>query len=399
MEILTENQAILAKGYQSTGVWCGIKRAKKDLALFFSEQSASVAGVFTTNAVKGAPVLVCQEHLAYGCGRAIVINSGNANTCTGPQGLADSRRMAQLAAEALGVCTQEIFPVSTGVIGVPLPMDKIARGISAAVDSLAAGQLGDAAEAILTTDLRPKVISVGFGPDKRYTLTGIAKGSGMIHPNMATMLAFLLTDAPIGSAPLQSLLKEVTDETFNMISVDGDTSTNDTVLAFANGAAGGEPILLDSEVYAQLRAAFLAACTYLAKEIARDGEGASKLITIEVRGARNRQEARLAARSISRSNLVKTAIYGADANWGRVLCAVGYSGIDLELEKVKMSIGGLEVFAGGVPLPFDETCAREVLSQAEVTITVDLGVGSAGATAYTCDFTEDYVKINASYRS
>ncbi len=399
MQILTGDQAVLAKGYQSAGVWCGIKRAKKDLALLFSERTASVAGVFTTNAVKGAPVLICQEHLAHGRGRAIVINSGNANTCTGPQGLADSRQMAKLTAKALGLGVQEVFPVSTGVIGVPLPMDKIAVGISSAINNLASEQIGDAAEAILTTDLRAKVISVGFGQGNRYTLTGIAKGSGMIHPNMATMLAFLLTDAPISNEHLQSLLKEITDETFNMVSVDGDTSTNDSVLAFANGAAGGGPIIPNTAPYAELRAAFLEAGTYLAKEIARDGEGATKLITITLSGARSQHEARIAARAISRSNLVKTAVYGADANWGRVLCAVGYSGIYLELDKVKMSIGGIDVFAGGLPLPFDEAVASEVLSRSEVEITVDLGVGSASATAYTCDFTEGYIKINASYRS
>lgn len=399
MRIYTENQARLAKGFQASGVWAGIKKSRKDIALLLSEKPAAVAGVFTKNVVQGAPVVICREHLAHGQGRAIVINSGNANTCTGSQGLTDSRQMAALVARAIGAEPLEVFPVSTGVIGIPLPMDKITSGITEALAELKVEGLADAAQAILTTDLRPKTISVSFGPNDEYTLTGVAKGSGMIHPNMATMLAFLLTDAAVTTPVLQSLLGQVTDDTFNMISVDGDTSTNDSVLALANGAAGGEEISPGSALYAELAEAFTQVCTYLAKEIARDGEGATKLINIRVSGAVTKEQARIIARSVAASNLVKTAVYGADANWGRILCAAGYSGATFEPELVRVEIAGIEVFRDGQPILFNEAEATRRLKLPEVELVLDLGQGDQEATAYSCDFTYDYVKINASYRS
>ena len=399
MLIKMGDQAKLAQGYLATGVWCGVKKAKKDLALLYSEYPATAAGVFTKNLVQGAPVIICREHLRSGSGRGVVVNSGNANTCTGPQGLADAKEMAGLAAQELGVAEEEVFPVSTGVIGVNLPMDKVRAGITRATAQLAADGLPLAAQAILTTDLTTKTIAVSFGPNNRYTLTGLAKGSGMIHPNMATLLAFLLTDAPVDHLVLQDLLRQAVDKTFNMISVDGDTSTNDTVLALANGAAGGDAITPGSPLYTEFQEALQVACLYLAKEIARDGEGASKLITVEVHGAKDQEGARLAARAIAASNLVKTAIYGADANWGRILCAAGYSGAQFNQEQVKIEIMEIPVFAGGEPLPFDEATIKQRLAGSEVVIRVDLGAGPGTATAFGCDFTCDYVKINASYRS
>lgn len=399
MELLTNEEARLAQGYQAAGVWCGIKRAKKDLAILYSQTQAAAAGVFTKNVVQGAPVRVCREHLSGGTARALVINSGNANTCTGAQGLADATEMAAICAKALNVPVTEVYPVSTGVIGVPLPMDKIRAGIAEALKKLSTGGLLDAAWAILTTDSRIKLASVSFGPQGRYTLTGIAKGSGMIHPNMATMLAFLLTDAPVSRGVLQPLLNQVVDDTFNLISVDGDTSTNDSVLLLANGYAGGEEIDVNSPCYSQLVQALQVVCTYLAKEIARDGEGASKLITVRVTGAEDVTQARAVARAVSASNLVKTAVFGSDANWGRILCAAGYSGAAFDLEKIRVEIMGLTVFAQGQPVPFDEVLAAERLKCPEVTITLDLGLGEASATAFSCDFTYDYVKINASYRT
>lgn len=387
-------------GYVAAGVHCGVKRYKKDLCLVFSERPATAAGTFTTNRVKAAPLWVTQEHLRKGPVRAIVVNSGNANACNGPQGLEDAHRMARFAAQALSVAKEEVLVASTGVIGEPLPMEKIEAGIAAAAKELRRGGAKDAALAIMTTDTRPKEVALRFEVDGReYTLGGMAKGSGMIHPNMATMLAFLTTDAPVEQGFLSEALKAAVDRSFNLISVDGDTSTNDMAIVLANGAAGGEAITAGSEGAEAFARALESACVTLAKMIAADGEGATKLVEIRVTGAACESDARLAVRSISRSPLVKTAVAGEDANWGRILCAAGYSGAFFDPEKVRVKLGEVTVYEGGRRAVYDEADAKRALQGAEVVISVDLGAGEAAAVGWTCDLTYDYVKINASYRT
>lgn len=389
-----------AKGFRAAGVHAGLKRKRKDVALVVSDRPASVAGTFTTNQVKAAPVHLTRRHVESGTARAIVVNSGNANACTGPQGMADALRMAEFTAELVGAQAGEVLVASTGVIGVPLPMDTIEAGIAAAFKRLDTSGGDDAAEAIMTTDTRPKQFAVECQIDgKRVIVGGMAKGSGMIHPNMATMLAFITTDAAVQPAFLQTVLSRVVDETFNMISVDGDTSTNDMVLVMANGMAENEVIHPGSSAAAIFEEALATVCLYLAKEIVRDGEGATKLIEVHVSGAPTVQAARTIARSISTSNLVKTAMYGEDANWGRILCAAGYSGVEFDPEGVTIHLGDVCVAKDGGSIPFDEAKASEVLREPEVHISVDLQAGEYQATAWTCDMTYDYVKINASYRS
>lgn len=394
-----------AQGFLAAGVYAGLKKAKKDLALIVSTVPASAAGVFTTNKVKAAPLLVNMEQLQQNTARAVIINSGNANACTGQQGLANARKMAELTAAALNCNPTEILVASTGVIGVQLPMDLIAEGIGLAARELtpAGGPL--AAEAIMTTDTFPKEISVEFTVHGRTAvLGGAAKGSGMIHPNMATMLGFLTTDLAISKELLQEALSEVVKRTFNMITVDGDTSTNDMVLVLANGQAGNE--LLQSKEdsgYAKFYEALTYVCTYLSREIARDGEGATKLLTVEVLNAPTEKDAQLAARAVCSSNLVKTALFGEDANWGRIICAVGYSGAEFDPAQVdifiKSAAGQEQVAVDGAGLEFSEENAKAVLSEQEVTFVVDLKTGKEKATAWSCDFSYDYVKINGSYRT
>lgn len=388
------------RGFRAAGLHIGLKRYRKDLALIVSQERAAAAATFTTNRVQAAPVHVTREHVQGGFLRAIVCNSGNANACTGPQGMADARRMAELTAAALGVAPQEVAVASTGVIGVPLPMDKIASGIHKAAQLLSTEGGRDAAEAIMTTDKVPKELAIELEIKGRPVRIGaIAKGSGMIHPNMATMLAFVTTDAAIEPAALQAVLRRSVERTYNRISVDGDTSTNDMVVVLANGLAGHAPLTLDDPELARFEQALDYVNTALAKAIARDGEGATKLIEVRVVGAAGEADAVQAARTIARSNLVKTAIYGEDANWGRIVCAAGYSGVDFDPERVDVFIGPLPVARDGRGLAFDEERAKEILRASEVTVTVDLKAGPAAATAWTCDLTENYVKINASYRS
>jgi len=388
------------RGFRAAGLHIGVKRSRKDLALVVSDVRAAAAATFTTNRVQAAPVRVTREHIKGGYLRAIVCNSGNANACNGPQGVRDARRMAELVAAAIGAAPEEIAVASTGVIGVPLPMDKIAAGIERAVALLSPEGGDDAAQAIMTTDTVPKQIAIEFElKGKPVRIGAMAKGSGMIHPNMATMLAFVTTDAAIEPAALQAVMRRSVDRTYNRISVDGDTSTNDMAVIMANGLAGHEPIGLgdpDLEVFA-------AALDYvngvLARAIARDGEGATKLIEIRVVGVPTEADAVRIGRSISRSNLVKTAIYGEDANWGRILCAAGYSGVDFDPDRVDVYIGDLLVCKDGAGLAFDEQRAKEILKQSEVVVTLDLKAGGAEATVWTCDLTYDYVKINGSYRT
>lgn len=395
-----EGGVTAARGFRAAGVHVGMKRKRKDVALVVSDAPAAVAGTFTTNQVKAACVHLTMEHVKGGTARAIVVNSGNANACNGPQGYEDARRMAVLTAERLGVQPSEVMVASTGVIGVPLPMDKVEAGIEQAAERLDVTGWEDAAEAIMTTDTRPKTFALEFTlGGRRVCIGGMAKGSGMIHPNMATMLAFITTDAAVEGGYLQEALRRVVARTFNMISVDRDTSTNDMALVMANGLAGNTPITAGTPEAALFEEALLKVATHLAKEIVRDGEGATKLVEITVKGAPNLEAARTVARSISGSNLVKTAIYGEDANWGRILCAAGYAGVPFDPTKVTIHLGELCVARDGSSIPFDEAKASEILRDPEIQIVVDLGAGDRAATAWTCDMSYDYVKINASYRS
>lgn len=389
------------QGFVAAGVYCGVKEAKKDLALIYSEAPAVAAAMFTTNVVKAAPVLVTMDYLRANRARAIVANSGNANACTGDEGMNNARRMAEATAAALGISPKEVIVASTGVIGVPLPIERIESGIAGAAKSLSRDGGASAAEAILTTDTVSKQAAVVM--DIRgcpVTIGGIAKGSGMIHPRMATMLAFLTTDANITAPMLKIILKRSVDPSFNMITVDGDTSTNDTIAILANGLAGNHLIsTTTSPEFRVFRKGLNLICETLAKMIVKDGEGASRFIEVCVKGAFDLKEAKAAAMAIARSNLVKTAVFGSDPNWGRVLAAAGASGARFMQYRADVYLGDVKTAANGVPVDFDEEEARIALAGPEVKITVDLKMGQSMARVWTCDLTYDYVKINASYRS
>lgn len=387
-------------GFLASGVRCGLKNGKRDLALLYSEKPASVAGVFTQNKVKAAPVVLTRERVKGGRARAVVINSGNANACTGARGMEDARRMTAEVSKLLDIPEDGVLVSSTGVIGQPLPMDKIIPGIGRAVAELSSGGGRDAAEAIMTTDTVTKeaAVSLELGGIS-VTVGGMAKGSGMIHPNMATMLAFITTDAAVSPGALHPALRYAVDRSFNMITVDGDTSTNDMVLVMANGAAGGREINEGDKEFPVFREALLQVCTRLAVMIARDGEGATKLLEVKVINAPTEKDARLAARAVAASSLVKSAVFGEDANWGRILCAIGYSGADFDPGKIDIFIGDEQVARDGGALDFSEEKAAEILSAGHVTVLVDMKAGQYGATAWGCDLTYDYVKINASYRT
>lgn len=391
----------VAKGFKAAGLHSGIKKVKPDMALIATTTPAKVAGQFTTNLVQAAPLKVCQEHLKVSDQfSAIIINSGNANACTGQQGLQDAKKMASIVAQNLNCKTEEVLVASTGVIGVNLPMDKIASGIEKIVPKLSGDGGKDAAEAIMTTDTFSKEYAVKFELDgKEVRLGGIAKGSGMIHPNMATMLAFITTDAAISTNLLRQALSSAVAKSFNMITVDGDTSTNDTVLLLANGEANNKEITEENSHFAKFSEALLQVTTELAKAIAKDGEGATKFVEVQVVGASTDEVASKVALSIAGSNLVKTALFGEDANWGRIICAAGYSGADFDPDKVKIYLGDLQVGDYGRGIDFSEEQAKEILSNSEIILKVDLQSGSSQATAWTCDLTFDYIKINASYRT
>jgi glutamate N-acetyltransferase / amino-acid N-acetyltransferase len=389
-------------GIRAVGVHAGLKLKRRDLALIVSEGPASAAAVYTTNKVQAAPIAVCKDHLRNGQARAIVVNSGCANACTGQRGLRDAKRMAALAARVVGCAPSDVLVASTGVIGVPLDMAKVEAGTQALAKALQGPNLG-VEEAIMTTDTVEKQVLVEF-PVQGTTcrLGGIAKGSGMIHPNMATMLGFLATDAAVEPKALQKALRSVTAETFNMITVDGDRSTNDMVAILANGKAGNAPLKEGSEGWEPFLAALRLACTTLAKHIARDGEGAERLLEVQVKGAASLQDARKAAIAVAGSSLVKAAMFGRDPNWGRILAALGYSGADLDPTKVDLvlanGVGQVKVFAKGKPVgKRDETLLARVLASGEVKIKADLHLGEAEARAWGCDLTYDYVKINAKY--
>ena len=394
---ITENAIYPPKGYAAAGVHCGLKDGgEKDLALIVSDRPASAAGMFTTNRVCAAPVQINREHLRDGRARAVVVNSKNANACTGAQGMRDARQIARWVGLGLGIAPEDTLVNSTGVIGVSLPMASLETGIQTIVPQLDVAGWDDASEAIMTTDTAPKKASarlqLGGG---EIAIAGIAKGAGMIAPNMATMLAFVVTDAALSATALQNALCEAVTQSFNCITVDGDMSTNDTVLALANGAADANE--LAGEDLRAFQMALDAVCIGLAKQIARDGEGATKLITIRVAGAPTPDDARRVGLSVANSNLVKTAVFGRDPNWGRILCAAGYSGVAIDPDRTAVSMAGIPIYADGSGLPFDHDRAVDALSASEVGIDIDLSIGGASATIYTCDLTYDYVRINAEY--
>lgn len=390
-------------GYSYAGIHAGLKKRKKDMALIVSDRMATSAAAFTTNVVKAAPVIYDMGILNGGKAQAILVNSGNANACTGTRGLEDAGHSAALVAHELGIPEDAVFVSSTGVIGVPLDMERIEGGIKELATSLGDDPI-PAAEAILTTDTKTKLASVEVEIDgKSVTISGMAKGSGMIHPNMATMLCFIITDATIGHEALQKLLGKGICDSFNMISVDGDTSTNDSVIVLANGASGCGEIEEGSTAYAAFAAAFDQVLGELARQIVKDGEGASRFIEMRVTGASSKADARTLARAVISSSLVKAAFFGADANWGRILCAMGYSGASFNPDLVDLDFisakGKIRVLEGGVPLPFDEDEAKAILLEKEVAVLADCHQGDGEAVAWGCDLTYDYVKINGDYRS
>jgi len=396
------------KGFLAGGVNCGIKKGstKKDLALIYSKNLCSAAAMFTRNKVKAASVELSQANIADGKLRAIIANSGNANACTGQEGMAAAKRMAQAAADNLLISPSEIAVASTGVIGVPLPIEKIEANIDTLKASLKSDESGhDAAlEAIMTTDIRKKEIAVEAEMGgKNIRIGAIAKGSGMIHPNMATMLCFITTDAAILPSTLDACLRRAVSRSFNRVTVDGDTSTNDMVLVMANGEAGNTLITDTNGENEIFYAALEYVCVSLARQMARDGEGATKLVTVTVKGAQSEEKAAVFAKSVAASSLVKAACFGADANWGRVLCALGYSGEDFDPNKTSVSFksacGEIEVCGNGVTTHFSEEKAKEILLQEEIEIIVNLNTGRESASVWGCDLTYDYVKINGDYRS
>ena len=394
-----------AQGFLAAGLHCGIRknRNKPDLALIYCESLCAAAAVYTRNLVQGAPIAVTRRNLAGGCARAVICNSGNANTCNA-DGEQKAQAMCDLIAAQLNMDPKEVIVASTGVIGQVLPMEPIANAVQPLVKALAKDGSNAAAKAIMTTDTVEKEFALQFDlGGKTVTVGGIAKGSGMIHPNMATMLAFLSTDAAIDRDLLQKALQTAVEDTFNMVSVDGDTSTNDMVSVMASGLAGNAQITQENADYHLFVRALTRVCTDLCRKIAADGEGATKLLTCTVTGAKDKKTAGEVAKAVICSNLLKCAMFGADANWGRVLCAIGYAGADLDIHKVQVAFssqkGRVVVCENGAGVPFDEDLAKQILLQREICIEIDLHNGAQCATAYGCDLTYDYVKINGDYRS
>ena len=394
-----------AKGFTANGVHCGIRknRTKKDLALVKSEVLCSAAAVYTTNLVKGAPLEVTRKHIANGRAQAVICNSGNANTCNA-NGMEIAEAMSELVGKELDIAPCDVVVASTGVIGQPLDIAPIAAGIPELAQGLCTAGAGAAAEAIMTTDTIAKEVAVEFElGGKACRLGGMAKGSGMIHPNMATMLVFLTTDAAISPDMLQKALSTDIASTFNMLSIDGDTSTNDMVTVLANGMAGNEEITQEDEDFAAFMQALNTVTVHLCRMIAGDGEGATKLLECRVSGADDIAVAKTVAKSVICSSLLKAAMFGADANWGRVLCAIGYSGANVDVNRVGVSFrskaGTIEVCRDGSGVDFSEEKAKEILLEKEIEILVSLGGGDASSTAWGCDLTYDYVKINGDYRT
>ncbi len=395
-----------AKGFQAAGVCCGIRAAhteKRDLALIVSEVRANTAAVYTTNLVKGAPLLVTKQHIADGKAQAVICNSGNANTCNA-NGIEIAEQMCALVQRHLGIAAGDVVVASTGVIGQPLSIEPIEKGMPMLADSLSPEGASEAAEAIMTTDTVKKEVAIEFElGGKTCRIGGMAKGSGMIHPNMATMLVFLTTDAAISSELLQKALSTDIAGTFNMVSVDGDTSTNDCVVLLANGMAGNPEITEENEDFAAFMTALNSLNVRLCRMIAGDGEGATKLLECHVSGAADLETAKTVAKSVITSSLTKAAMFGADANWGRILCAIGYSGAKVDVTKIDVAFrsakGRIVVCENGAGVPFSEEKAKEILLEEEIDILVNLNAGSAVSKAWGCDLTYDYVKINGDYRT
>jgi glutamate N-acetyltransferase / amino-acid N-acetyltransferase len=388
------------QGYLASGVTAGIKKKGLDLAVVFSSQPASAAGVFTLNQVQAAPVVLSREHLksSRGRARAILVNSGCANACTGEQGMKDAMLSTRSLASSLNIDPAQVLVASTGVIGNFLPMPKMLKGISSAASALNSQGGTAAVQAIMTTDTREKSIALeGRIGGKTVRIGGMAKGAGMIHPNMATMLAFITTDVQVAPRPLGKLLRHAVDRTFNCLTVDGDTSTNDTLFVMANGASGAA--ITDGKSGSFFQKGLVMVCEELAKSIARDGEGATKFVEILVQGAVDFESARKVAKAIANSPLVKTALYGEELNWGRILCAVGYSGVPFDPERITLGLNGIPIFRGGAPVASTRARAEEAIKEQDLLIEVDLADRKASARVWTCDFSHKYVDINASYIS
>ena len=402
---IIEGGVCAAKGFTASGVHCGVRknRTKRDISLIFSEKICSAAAVYTTNLVKGAPLIVTKKHLTDGKSQAVICNSGNANTCNA-NGIEIAEKMSELLANELSINANDVVVASTGVIGQPLSIEPIANGIPMLKKELSFDGSKNAAEGIMTTDTKLKEIAVEFKiGGKTCHMGGIAKGSGMIHPNMATMLVFITTDVAISSTMLQKALSSDIANTFNMISIDGDTSTNDMVAVLANGLAENAEITEDSEDFKEFMKALNTVTVHLCRMIAADGEGATKLLECKVSGAKDEKTAKTVAKSVICSSLLKAAMFGADANWGRVLCAIGYSGAEVDVLKVDVSFsskkGEIAVCKNGAGVDFSEEKAKEILLEDEIEILVGLNSGDASATAWGCDLTYDYVKINGDYRT
>lgn len=398
-----------ARGFRAGTAACGIKAftagasaipsdQRDDLCVIHSLHPCDAGGVFTTNKVKSASVVIDQLHLQRNHVQAITVNSGNANACTGAQGFRDALLMAKLSADRLDLDPDQVLVSSTGVIGRYLPMDAVKQGIAQACEKLSTDAGEAAARAIMTTDTRPKTahfeLEIGGAVVR---IGGMCKGSGMIHPNLATMLAYITTDAAVEPGLMEKLVRPVADRSFNQVTVDGDSSTNDTFLILANGAAHNEPVRADSPEADQLQAALMHVAQQLARQIARDGEGATKLITVKVLEASSNSDARTAARAVASSSLVKTAVHGGDPNWGRIVCALGYSGAELALDRLHLTIGGLVVFERGAGVAVDLAAVRRAFEQPEIEIVATLGLGEGRAEAWGCDLSEEYVRINAEY--
>ncbi len=402
---IIEGGVCAAKGFFASGVHCGIRknRTKRDISLIYSQKKASAAAVYTTNLVKGAPLTVTKNHISDGKAQAIICNSGNANTCNA-NGIEIAEKMSDLLANALGISSSDVVVASTGVIGQPLNIEPIAAGIPMLISELSTNGSDHAAEGIMTTDTVKKEVAVEFTlGGKTCSIGGIAKGSGMIHPNMATMLVFITTDAAISSEMLGKALSTDIANTFNMVSVDGDTSTNDMVTVLANGMAGNQEITEENDDYRAFMKALNTVTVHLCRMIAGDGEGATKLLECKVSGAVDEKNAKIIAKSVICSSLLKAAMFGADANWGRVLCAIGYSGAEVDVNKIgvlfRSSKGEIEVCSAGSGVDFSEEKAKEILLEKEIEIVITCGDGNASATAWGCDLTYDYVKINGDYRT
>ncbi len=388
----------IPQGFKAAGIKCGLKKNKKDLALLYSEVPARAAALLTTNRIQAAPLKVTKEHLRNSQAQAIIINSGNANACTGKKGLDDAHLMAQLTARDLKIKEEDVLVASTGIIGSPLPMDKISRGIKRLVKNLENEGGNSAAEAIMTTDTFPKEKAVTIKvKGKEIFIAGMAKGAGMVSPHLATMLSFITTDALISKRALRKALKDSVAKSFNMVTIDGDMSTNDMVVILANGLAENEEIKEGEKSFQVFRKALDFVTISLARMIVADGEGATKFVEIKVKNAQSFQEAKKAAYAIANSNLVKTALFGEDANWGRIMAALGQAGIKLREEKINIRLGRKTIVKGGQAAKFDRAGIKKIMSGKDIRITVDLKLGEGEAVVWTTDLSEDYIKINSCY--